>query len=157
MNIDAAGLHLIAGYEGYVPTWYKDSGGVETIGYGHTGPLPVGITAPLTIDTGLELLRRDAATAVAAVNDAVRVSLGVIPAHAQNRYNACYSLAYNIGGDGFAGSSLVRGINAQGAPRDWTSLGPLWLEWDHDGNAVLPGLLNRRRAEFAIFASGTIT
>jgi hypothetical protein len=48
----------------------------------------------------------------------------------------------------------VREINVKGAPRDWTPLGPYWLEWDHAGGVVLEGLLNRRRLEFAIFAPG---
>lgn len=154
MNISDAGLHLIASFEGFVPTWYKDSGGVPTIGYGHTGTLPAGFRAPLTAAQGLALLRLDAATAQGAVNSAVKVNLGLIPSRRQARFDACCSLAFNIGGGAFSGSTLVKVINEKGAPRDWTPLGPYWLEWDHDNGAVLPGLLSRRREEFAIFQSG---
>lgn len=153
-TISAAGLHLIAGFEGFLPNWYRDVGGVETIGYGHTGALPGNLKAPLTIEQGLYLLRLDAATAQSAVNGAVKVSLGVIPARAQARFDALCSLAYNIGGGAFASSSLVRAINEKGAPRDWHDVAPLWLEWDHVGGAVVQGLLNRRRAEVAIFIPG---
>ena len=154
MNVSPAGLHLIAGFEGYVPDWYNDGTGVQTIGYGHTGPLPAGYETPLTVDRALELLRADAQTAVAAVRAAVRVRLGVIPARAQARFDALVCLTYNIGGGAFASSTLVREINKQAAPRDWLPLGPYWLEWDQAGGRVLPGLLARRRDEFAIFTTG---
>ena len=137
-----------------MPTWYDDGTGVQTIGYGHTGPLPAGFKAPLTGATGLELLHRDSEAAAAAVTKAVHVSLGAIKAHAQARFDALVSLTYNIGAGAFAGSSLLAGINKQGAPRDWTPLGPLFCEWDHAGGKVLPGLLARRNREFAIFRTG---
>lgn len=154
MNLSPAGVHLIASFEGFVPTWYDDGTGVQTIGYGHTGSLPAGFKAPLTGATGLELLHRDTASFAAAVTRDVHVKLGTIEAHAQARFDALVSLAYNIGTGAFASSSLLHAINERGAPRDWTPLGPLWIEWDHAGGKVLPGLLNRRRQEFAIFRTG---
>lgn len=153
-TISAAGLHLIAGFEGFLPNWYRDVGGVETIGYGHTGPIPANIHPPITAAEGLLLLRSDAATAQAAVNAGVKVSLGVEPRHAQARFDALCSLTYNIGGGAFTGSSLLRAINEKGAPRDWHECAPLILEWDHVGGAVVQGLLNRRRVEAALFVSG---
>lgn len=154
MNLSSTGTHLIASFEGFVPTWYNDGTGVETIGYGHTGPLPAGFTAPLTSSAGLDLLHHDTAGFAAAVTRDVHVELGTIKTHAQARFDALVSLAYNIGTASFASSSLLRAINEKPAPRDWTPLGPLWLEWDHAGGAVLPGLLTRRRSEFVIFRSG---
>ena len=58
-----------------MPTWYDDGTGVQTIGYGHTGPLPPGFTAPLTGATGLELLHHDTAGFAAAVTADVHVNL----------------------------------------------------------------------------------
>ncbi len=155
MKISSSGLHLIASFEGFVPHWYDDGTGVQTIGYGHTGPLPAGFSSPLTAASGLALLQHDTAEFAVAVGSAVRVSLGTVPAHAQARFDALCCLVFNIGAGAFRASSLLREINRQGAPRDWSSCGPLWLEWDHAGGAVLPGLLRRRREEFAIFRSGT--
>lgn len=154
LKLSAAGAKLIAGFEGFRANWYDDGTGVQTIGYGHTGKLPKGFAAPLSPQQGLALLAIDAETASNAVNGAVKVSLGTIPAHAQARFDACVSLAFNIGGGGFAGSTLVKEINKKGAPRDWETLEPFWLEWDRAGGRVLPGLLTRRKAEFKIFASG---
>lgn len=160
MKLSPAGLHLIARFEGFVPSCYDDSAGNCTIGYGHL--VHLGRTTPkdrrdwgtLTVDRALELLDADAATATAAVNHALRVRLGIIPARAQARFDALVSLAFNIGVGAFTASSLVRRINEKGAPRNWAPLGPYWLEWDHAGGHVSPGLLNRRRAEFAVFAPG---
>jgi len=154
VKLSPAGLHLIASFEGFVPTWYDDGTGVSTIGYGHTGPLPPGFKAPLTGATGLKLLEHDTASFAEAVTRLVKVKLGTEQVHAQARFDALVSLAYNIGAGALAGSSLLAAINKQGAPRDWHPLGPLWLEWDHGGGRVLPGLLARRREEFAIFAPG---
>lgn len=154
MKLSPSGEHLIASFEGWSPGWYNDGTGVQTIGYGHTGPLPAGFTAPLTVDLGLELLRRDSETAATAVSEGVRVRLGILPGRAQARFDALVSLVFNIGAGAFAGSSLLREINRRGAPRSWVACGPLWCEWDEAGGGVLPGLLRRRRIEFAIFASG---
>ena len=153
-TISPAGLHLIAGFEGFLPNWYRDVGGVETIGYGHTGALPGAMKPPLTAAQGLQLLRLDATAAQSAVNHAVTVSLGVYPERAQARFDALCSLAFNIGGGAFESSSLVRAINEKGAPRDWNEVAPLWLEWDHVNGVVVPGLLNRRRTELRVFVPG---
>lgn len=160
MDVSPAGLHLIASWEGFVPVPYNDSADNATIGYGHlihTGPVT---QADRDRYQGwssaqfLELLHLDAAAAVRAVSQSVKVRLGLLPARAQCRFDALCSLAFNIGGGGFATSHLVRQINLKGAPRNWSELGPLWLTWDHAGGVVVPGLLNRRRAEFAIFVAG---
>lgn len=142
---------MVAAFEGFSPTWYDDGTGVMTIGYGHTSPLPAGVTEPLSVDAALGVLRADAAVAERAVTAAVKVRLAILPANLQKRYDALVSLAFNIGAGAFASSSLVRDINVHGAPRDWTPIGPLWLEWDHAGGRVLPGLLTRRQEEWALF------
>jgi lysozyme len=160
MQLSARGLHLIAGFEGYVPTPYEDSAGYCTIGYGHligerhcTAEDRTAYAGHTQTDL-LNLLHDDAGQAVASVNHAIKVRLGVIPARAQTRFDALVSLAFNIGGGGFAASSLVREINRKRAPRNWSACGPLWLTWDHAGGVVVPGLLSRRQREFAIFRTG---
>lgn len=160
MNISDAGLHLIAQFEGYAPVPAPDPVGYCTVGYGHLIAERSCTRADTKAYAGwtsaqfLQLLRKDAATAQDAVNSSVHVRLGILPGRAQARFDALCSLAYNIGTGAFASSSLVRAINAKGAPRNWSTVGPYWLEWDHAGGAVLQGLLNRRREEFAIFQAG---
>jgi len=160
MNLSPQGTHLIAGFEGFVPIPYNDSAGNATIGFGHL--LHYGPVTPadklkwgtITVDAALRLLHEDTAATAAAVTRAIRVRLGIIPSRAQARFDACVSLAFNIGAVGFAASSLARAINEKPAPRNWLPLGPLWLEWDHTGGVVSQGLLNRRVREFRIFESG---
>lgn len=158
--ISPQGLHLIASFEGYVPIPYNDSAGNATVGYGHLihpGPVTVADRAKYRgWDSArfLELLNDDALVATHTVTQAIAVSLGVEPQHAQARFDALVSLAFNIGSAAFARSQLVHAINAKPAPRDWHEIAPLWLEWDHAGGVVVPGLLNRRRAELAIFIPG---
>lgn len=160
MKLSPQGLHLIASFEGYVPVPYNDSADNATIGYGHLihlGPVTDADRVKyhgVTTEQLLDLLSHDAASFSAVVNEAIKVSLGVIPSRAQARFDALVSLAYNIGGGAFSNSTLVRTINAKGAPRDWTAIGPLWVGWDHDGGKVIPGLLTRRQREFSIFRTG---
>jgi lysozyme len=152
--LSPAGVHLIASFEGFRPSWYDDGTGVQTIGYGHTGALPPGFSAPLSHDAGLALLHHDAARFAAAVDAAVKVRLGLIPSRAQARFDALCSLAFNIGSGAFQGSTVLRLVNRKGAPRDWSDVGLAFLAWSHAGGHVLPGLLNRRKVEAAIFVSG---
>jgi lysozyme len=160
MKLTSNGLHFIASWEGFRPKAYNDSNRVPncTIGIGHVlhySPCqPADAGLDWTIDHALQVLQADAAIAERAVDQAVKVKLGTIPAHDQTRRDMLCSLAFNIGAAGFSSSSLVREINLHPAPRDWYPLGPYWLEWDHDAGQLVPGLLNRRRAEFAIFAAG---
>ena len=154
MNLSQAGVHLIAGFEGFRPDWYDDGTGVQTIGYGHTGGLPSGFTAPLSVQEGLRLLSLDAASAARAVAAAVKVSLGLIPGYRQARFDALTSFTFNVGAAAFTGSHVLKLINEKGAPRDWTPVATAMLAWDHAGGKVLPGLLRRRQIEGRIVISG---
>lgn len=154
MTLSHAGAHLIAGFEGFRPDWYDDGTGVQTIGYGHTGALPAGFTAPLSDGEGLRLLALDAASAARAVAAGVKVSLGIIPGRRQARFDALTSFTFNVGAAAFAGSHVLKLINERGAPRDWTPVATAMLAWDHAGGKVLPGLLRRRQLEGGIVISG---
>ena len=50
------GLAFLKAHEGFRANWYRDPVGVRTIGYGHTGPLPSGFTAPLTESQAAKLM-----------------------------------------------------------------------------------------------------
>jgi lysozyme len=160
VKLSPAGLHFIASAEGFRPKAYNDSDRPAncTIGYGHElhpGPCSAADQAlTWSVDEALAELLADTSIAEQAVSKAIKVVLGTIPAHQQARLDMCCSLAYNIGAGAFESSSLVREINLKPAPRDWAEVGPYWLEWDHDNGVIVPGLLNRRRAEFAIFNAG---
>lgn len=146
-----------------MPTPYNDSAGYATIGFGHLLHYSPVTSADrdtwgtLTVESGLELLRDDAAAATAAVSHGVHVRLGVIPARAQARFDALCSLAFNIGAAAFESSTVLRLVNEHGAPRDWHPVATAMLAWSHAGGVLVPGLLNRRKIEAAVILSGRIS
>jgi len=65
----------------------------------------------------------------------------------QNQYAACISFAYNVGTAGFSRSTMCWLIN-QGRYEDAAKE---FARWTRGGGRVLPGLVNRRRDERALF------
>jgi hypothetical protein len=82
------------------------------------------------------ILSRDLKDCEAAVNRAVEAAIS------QNAFDACVSLAFNIGAPGFVGSTVVREINAD----NMQAAADAFLLWDHP-----PELLGRRKGEKAQF------
>jgi lysozyme len=67
----------------------------------------------------------------------------------QSQFDACVSLAFNIGCAAFGKSTLARKI-AQG---DVSGAADEFLRWDKAGGKQMAGLTRRRRAERALFLS----
>ena len=72
-QINQAGLNLIEEFEGDELRAYADSGGVETIGYGHTGDVTPGET--ITQAQAVAYLQGDVASASAQVAKLVEIVL----------------------------------------------------------------------------------
>lgn len=142
MRVSRHGIEFIASFEGFVDHPYRDSGGVWTIGYGHTGP-GVSSMGKITHERGLDLLAGDVRGAEAAVN-ALRLTLN------QNQYDAIASAAFNCG-PGTLGPhrSLGKALRQNGMAGVPAALA-LYTR-DARGN-VLAGLVRRRRAEGELFA-----
>lgn len=142
-QIDDAGLKLIAEFEGFRSDIYNDVAGYPTIGYGHL--LKKGEKARfeqgITKEQGLELLREDAAEAVNAVKELVKVDLN------QNQFNALVSFVFNVGRGNFARSTLLKKLN-QG---QYNQVSPQLMRWIHAGGKSMGGLTRRREAEAALF------
>lgn len=123
-------------YERFRPTAYKPTPrDVWTIGWGHTYAVKEGDTC--TMAQAQIWLEQDVATAVVYVNKCVNRKL------TQNQFDALVSLCFNIGGGNFAGSGLLKFVNAgndHAAAADFDN-------WDKQAGAVLDGLLRRREAE----------
>jgi lysozyme len=138
------GLALTRSFEGLSLKSYQDSGGVWTIGYGHTGP---GVHAGLSItpDRADNLLREDVAAAVGCVNRGVRVPL------AQHQFDALVDFCFNAGSGNFLGSTLLRAVNAG----EFAAATEQFALWVHAAGAVIPGLVRRRAAEAALFSGNT--
>lgn len=142
MKTSALGVALIKQFEGLRTCAYLDAAGIWTIGYGHTG---ADVRSGARIDTAQadRLLRQDLSVAEEAVRALVTVPL------AQASFDALASFVFNIGANAFAGSTLLRKLNAgdpEGAAAEFE-------RWRHAGGRVLPGLLRRRIAERTLFLS----
>ena len=139
MVTSAQGRHAIALREGIRLRCYRDTRNIPTIGVGHTsaaGPPTVFDGQVITMAECDAILARDLGTVEAAVNEAIHVPIS------QNAFDACVSLAFNIGAPGFRGSTVVRDINAN----DMDGAADAFLMWDKP-----PELVGRRKGEQAQF------
>lgn len=148
MKTSAAGEAFIAREEGEVLHVYKDAAGLDTIGVGHR--LRPGEAYPdgITHDGAMSLLAGDLGTAEAEVNRDVTVPIG------QNSFDALVSFAFNCGTGALRESMLHRLVNEGAAPENITAAFEMWdKRRDPKSGALVvdAGLLNRRKAEAALF------
>ncbi len=141
LEFDRDGINLVELSEGVRLAAYRDSVGVRTIGYGHTGK-DVFEGQTITQDEAEQLLMRDVRIAELAVKAAVKVPIN------QHQYDALVDFAFNLGGPALQGSTLLRLLNS----RDYDGADAEFRKWDHAGGKVLAGLTRRRAAEAALFA-----
>lgn len=148
-ELSSKGFELIAEFEGFRSTPYRDAVGVPTIGFGNTYYLDgtkVKMTdKPLSRDEAkqlkLSIINKDFAPAVRRLTFGMNLT--------QNQFDALVSLAYNIGTGALAKSSVIRYLkvgNKQAAA-------DAFLMWDKAGGKTLKGLTRRRRAERVLFLS----
>lgn len=132
---------------------YQDSGGVWTIGYGHTESVS-GRSAPLTLHQAQALLHHDLNTKYAPEVAAYAATYGL--GLNQKQFDALVSFCYNLGSGYFA-----RGNNVgdEMAARNYLGIADAMLAYDHAriGGVlqVLPGLSRRRHWERQLFLNGT--
>ncbi len=140
MTTSAAGRTALIAREGCRLQAYRDSVGVWTIGVGHTGR-----AAPPTVAPGLVITAAEAEAILAAdlepFERAVTQAIG--RPLTQNQFDACVSLAFNIGAGAFRASSVVRFASAG----QISEAADAFLLWTRAGGQVLDGLVKRRRAE----------
>ena len=143
MNYSKNGLPLTENFEGLRLTAYPDPathGDPWTIGYGHTGAeVHQGMT--ITQEQAEEFLMQDVQKAVQTVNSKVHTDL------TQNEFDALVDFVFNCGAGNFAGSTLLRKINAgdmEGAALEFE-------KWTHADGKVMAGLIKRRHAEAVLF------
>ena len=139
MTYSKAGILLTERFEGCRLAAYPDTGGVWTIGYGHTHGVHQGVAC--TREQAEAWLREDIQAAADAVNRLVQISLK------QPEFDALVDFVFNLGVGAFARSTMLKDINAGNLAAAALQF-PLW---DHDAGRVLAGLLHRRLAEQAEF------
>lgn len=144
MQTSKDGRQFIKGFEQLRLKAYPDpgTGGKPwTIGWGHTKGVMQGDR--ITQEQAEQFFSDDLAVFELTVNSAIKRPM------TQNQFDAMVSLAFNIGGPAFAGSTLVKNFNAgdaQGAADEFP-------KWRNSAGKVMPGLVKRRAAEREIFLS----
>jgi lysozyme len=131
LSISPQGLELLMGREGKRNAVYRDSVGVPTVGYGHTGPdVVMGDTwSDVRIE---EAFARDLQRFEDAINNSVQKPL------TQNQFDALVSFAYNVGVRAFESSTMLRYISAG-------EMGAAALEFNRWH--IPPEITSRRNAE----------
>lgn len=142
MKTSNNGRNFIKGYEQLRLKAYPDpgTGGKPwTIGWGHTKGVMQGDR--ITQEQAEAFFSEDLAVFELTVNSAIKRPM------TQNHFDAMVSLAFNIGGPAFSGSTLVKRFNAgdvQGAADEFP-------KWCNSAGKALPGLVKRRAAEREMF------
>ena len=139
MTYSKAGIQLTGRFEGCRLQAYPDTGGVWTIGYGHTHGVHPGMTC--TLEQAEAWLREDIQAAADAVNRLVKISLK------QTEFDALVDFVFNLGAGAFARSTMLKDINAG----NFAAAALQFPLWDRDAGRVLAGLLHRRLTEEAEF------
>lgn len=139
MTHSQACVDFVAKHEGCKLKAYQDQVGVWTIGYGHT--YNVDPSDVITEEKAKAYLSTDLMTADYGVNKAVKRML------AQCQFDACVSLAFNIGVHAFAQSTLARELN----DGNYDAAAEQFLAWNRAGGKVNDGLVKRRADERKMF------
>lgn len=144
MNISQRGIDLIKNFEGFRAQAYKCVATEKhfTIGYGHYGP-DVKFSQVITKQQAEELLMNDLKRFVAAVN-----RMDYHYDFNQNEFDALVSFTYNLGE-----GCLTQVTNDK--RRTKAEIANAMLLYVKSGGQTLPGLVARRKAEQALFLSGS--
>lgn len=140
------GIDFISKEEGLILHPYLDSINKPTIGIGSTyyeDGRPVSMSDnSITKERAFELFRTTLKRYEAQVNKSIRRPID------QNQFDALVSLCYNIGTNGFAGSTVVKKVNANPSDSD---IRQCFEAWKNAGGK--PILLSRRKREADLYFS----
>lgn len=138
MHTSEIGRKELCEYEGIRYKAYRDTGGVWTIGVGHTGPE---VHKGLVVDKNQvdQWLVEDLKEAEDAIHRWVVVPL------TQGQFDALASFVFNIGEYAFRKSTLLKKLNA----KDYDGARNQFKRWVLDDGMVQPGLVKRRNGEMS--------
>ena len=144
MHISDRGRAFIGVQEGLRLRAYRDSGGVWTIGYGHTsmaGAPHVWPGAVITRSQADAILAGDLVKYEDEVLREVRVPLS------QCQFDALGDFTYNCGEGSLRRAAFLSHLNSG----DYAAVPRILMGFDRAAGRVLPDLVRRRRAEAAMF------
>ncbi len=140
MKLNQAGIDLIKQFEGCKLTTYKDATGINTIGYGHTGPEAYTGAAISPVRAAI-LLEADLTRIANSVENMLIDELN------DNQFSALVAFAFNVGQGNLKKSTLLRLVNTE----DMGNAAKEFIKWNKAGGKVLEGLTRRREAERDLF------
>lgn len=133
-------------YEGFSATPYKDSGGVWTVGYGHTSTAKKYIGSSISEQKGEDLLMIDLSFTSVSVNQLVTSTLN------QNQFDAICDWTFNLGSGTLKKSTLLKCLNSSQFDLVPKELRKWVFVKENDVPTVEPGLVRRREAEVELFS-----
>jgi lysozyme len=148
MKLNNSGYLLITEFEGYSAKPYLCSAKVPTIGYGNTyysdGKRVTLLDKEINKQQAFEMFKLIADRFASKVSNLVKTPLN------QNQFNACVSLAYNIGMANFMNSTLLKLVNKN---HNDILIGLEFKKWNKVNKKVVAGLTRRRNYESDIYFS----
>lgn len=145
-------LKLIRESEGVRLTAYLDTGGVLTIGYGHTGR-DVKRGMKITKDEADRLLRADVYEAEETIQRNIKAD--VIESLPDDAYDALVDTAFNLGNQLFVNKNGSRtGIARALDARRFDEVPAQLKRWVYDNGVRLEGLVRRREKAAALWVAG---
>ena len=145
MKISDKGIELIKHFEGCELHAYKDSVGVVTIGYGHTGS-DVAEGQTVTEEEAEEILRKDLTKFEDYVKNYVECELN------QEQFDALVAWTFNLGPGNLKSSTLLKRLNEN----DYDDVPNQIRRWNRAGGEVVSGLVRRRNSEAHLFEHGEL-
>lgn len=146
MKLNNSGYLLITEFEGYSSKPYLCSAKVPTIGYGNTyypdNKRVTLLDKEITKVQAFEMFKAIADKFASKVSQLVKTPLN------QNQFNACVSLAYNIGTGNFASSTLLKLVNKN---HNDILIGLEFKKWNKVNKKEVAGLTRRRNYESDIY------
>jgi lysozyme len=139
MEVSDKGLELTESSEGCKLRAYRDTGGVLTIGYGHTG----GVRENQVIDQPMAelLLKHDLDYAVGVVN------AHAMPCATQGQFDALVDFVFNVGPSQFLNSHL----HTYHVAGEYEKAAAEFPKWKFDNGRVIDGLVTRRQKERELY------
>jgi lysozyme len=142
MKTGKYGIELIKKAEGFVPKIYDDQGH-PAIGYGQrlsqkeVEKYKDGISE----EEAVQLLKDHLSALENTISRMLKVQLN------ENQFDALMSFAYNVGVGSFMSSTLLKYVNAS----KFDKVPEEFMKWTKSGGKELPGLVERRKAEAALW------
>ena len=139
MTTSPEGKNIIKSFEGLRLEAYRCPAGIPTIGWGHTKGVRMG--QHITREQAEDMLVEDIAPIEHLLN-----ALGIN--FRQCQFDALVSWIFNLGEGNFKQSTLLKKIMANAKDEE---ISDEIVKWVYAGKEPLPGLMNRRVMEAALF------